>query len=172
VALLASSGRTGRESALEQQQRLLSGLNVPESEKAAKIALQQRIIDASVKGSGWEAVPADVRRQADTAWFRTWLQFDPAAAIGRIDQPILILHGALDTEVPPAHADRLASLSSARRKSAPGETRKVVVPGVNHLLVTAKTGQTDEYPMLPSLMLSPDVASALVGWLKDVLTGR
>ncbi len=172
VALLASYGRTGREAALEQQQRLLAQLKVPEAEKAAKIALQQRVIEAAVKNSGWEALPADVRQVADSAWFRSWLQFDPATAIGRVEQPLLILQGALDSEVTTSHADRLEALSAGRRNAKPGDTRKAVVPGVNHLLVQATTGEAEEYLTLTTRALSPDVAAALISWLKDVLTGR
>ena len=172
VALLASNSRPGREAAMEQQQHLLAQLQIPEAEKAAKIALQQRVIDAAIADTGWDALPQEVRRQADTAWFRTWLQFDPAAAIARVRQPILILQGALDAEIPTSHADRLEALSTGRKNARPADTRKVVVPGVNHLLVPAATGDPDEYLALTTRGLSPDVTAALSGWLKDVLTGR
>ena len=54
-------------------------------------------------------------------------------------QPILIVQGELDRQVPAYHADRLAELARARKRQAPVEVVKV--PGVNHLLVPAKTGE-------------------------------
>jgi fermentation-respiration switch protein FrsA (DUF1100 family) len=85
---------------------------------------------------------------------------------------VLIVQGALDTQVPPAHADRLETMSRARTTRAAAQTRKVVVPGVNHLLVPATTGEADEYPNLPVKIVSPEISSAIAGWLRETLTGR
>jgi hypothetical protein len=52
----------------------------------------------------------------------------------------------------------------------PSATRKVVVPGVNHLLVAAKTGEVDEYSTLAGAQVSPAVTSAIVDWLKNLGT--
>ena len=60
-----------------------------------------------------------------------------------VRQPVLILQGELDTQVLPYHADRLAELARARKRKVAVDIAKV--PGVNHLLVTAKTGEVDEY---------------------------
>jgi fermentation-respiration switch protein FrsA (DUF1100 family) len=86
-------------------------------------------------------VPSDVRRQADTTLFKSWLTFDPATVIPHLDQPLLIVQGALDTEFPVANADRLETLSRARTKLPATATTKVIVPGVNHRLVPATTGE-------------------------------
>ncbi|MFI5179028.1 MAG: alpha/beta hydrolase family protein [Vicinamibacterales bacterium] len=169
VALVGAGGFTGREITLEQQRRLLGRLNTSEADKQMKIALQTRIVDAAITGAGWEGVPTDVRRQADTALFRSWLLFDPASTIKNLNQPLLILQGALDTEFPPANADRLETLSRARNKLPGGATTKTMVPGVNHRLVAATTGEVDEYDTLPSRTVAPAVTDALVGWLRGVL---
>jgi pimeloyl-ACP methyl ester carboxylesterase len=166
VVLVNASGRTGRDTTLDQQRRLLAPLPLTDAERSSRIALQTRIMDAVVSGKGWEALPADVRDQADTPWFRSWLQFDPARALKDMDQPVLIVQGALDQEMPPANADQLEQLSSARSKASAAATRKVVVPGTNHLLVPARTGAVDEYPMLESRTLTPAVPSAIADWVK------
>ena len=72
-----------------------------------------------------------------------------------IRQPILIVQGLLDTQVAPANADRLEQLAKARKRSAPVEVVKV--PGVNHLLVPAVTGEVDEYSTLADKSVSPAV---------------
>jgi pimeloyl-ACP methyl ester carboxylesterase len=172
IALVAAPGLPGREVTLEQQLHALARSSEPEADKRAKVALQLRIMDAATTGRGWEGVPPALRRDADTAWFRSWLTYDPAVLMKKLDQPVLIVQGALDTQVPPAHADRLETMSRARTTRAAAQTRKVVVPGVNHLLVPATTGEADEYPNLPVKIVSPEISSAIAGWLRETLTGR
>jgi hypothetical protein len=52
-----------------------------------------------------------------------------------------------------------------RRKKA-GAAEVVRVPGINHLLVPAQSGEVEEYPLLPDKTISPDIASTIVRWLK------
>jgi fermentation-respiration switch protein FrsA (DUF1100 family) len=131
--------------------------------------LQRRVIDAVITGKGWETIPADVRRQADTAWFKTWLLFNPSVAMKNVNQPLLILHGALDRERLASNADRLAALGTERKHAPASATTKVIVPSVNHLLLTATTGEPDEYDSLPEQTIPDTVVSPLVDWLKKVL---
>lgn len=172
LALLAAPGRTGRELSLEQQQRLLERLKESPPEAQAKIALQMRVMDAVVTGKNWETIPPELRRQADTPWFKSWLLFDPAVAISKIEQPILILHGSLDTIIPPSHADRLEAVARARKKVPAASNRKVIVAGVNHLLIPAKTGDVDEYETLNPKTVAPDITSAIIEWLKITAVRR
>jgi pimeloyl-ACP methyl ester carboxylesterase len=166
VALVAAAGTTGREITLEQQRLTLIRLKEPEAARQGKIGLQNRIIDAVLTGKGWETIPEDLRHQADTPWFKSWLLFDPSAAISKLKQPILVVHGAVDREIPVAHADRLETAGQARKNVNAARTRKAVAAGVNHLLTPAETGEIDEYDLLPSKALSPLVTTPLVDWLK------
>ena len=172
IGLLAAPGRPGREFALEQQTLALERMKQPAADREAKIALQTRVLDAVISGKGWEALSAELRYQADTPWFKSWLLFDPARVIERLEQPMLILHGALDQETPVTHADRLDALGRSRRKIGDTHTRKIVVPGVNHLLVRADTGQVDEYATLSDRALAADVTTAIVSWLNATLPAR
>jgi fermentation-respiration switch protein FrsA (DUF1100 family) len=113
-----------------------------------------------------------VRRQADTAWFRSWLLFDPVAAVTKVRQPLLVLHGALDREFPATYADLIEHAARARRNVTPAHTQKVVVPGVNHLLVPATSGEVSEYLQLPTRLLSAEISGALVSWLATAFTIR
>jgi pimeloyl-ACP methyl ester carboxylesterase len=87
LCLIAGPGQTGREVTLEQQAHALAKLNESDDTKKAKIDLENRIIDAVTKGTGWEGIPPELRRQADTPWFRSWLLFDPAAAMAKVGSP-------------------------------------------------------------------------------------
>jgi len=164
LVLVAAIGTTGADLILEQQRHQLDLMKVSDEERKQKIDLQQRVQMAVVTENGWEGIPDDVRKQADTPWFRSLLQFDPAKVMPRVKQPILIVQGDLDTQVPPHHADALAQLANGRKNA--GKIETVHLPGVNHLLVKATTGEVQEYSQLAGKEISPDVASAIDTWLR------
>jgi pimeloyl-ACP methyl ester carboxylesterase len=165
LVLMATAGTSGGELVLEQQRRELDRLKLPDSETAAKIELQRKIQQAVIDGKGWEGVPPEMQRQADTPWFRSLLLFDPAQVMPQVKQRVLIIQGALDTQVPPHHADKLAALARNRKKDA-GPVEVIHVPGVNHLLVPAVTGEVQEYAVLTERTISPEIAASIVRWLK------
>jgi pimeloyl-ACP methyl ester carboxylesterase len=162
LVLVAGPGTTGAELVLEQQQHALEMAKAPAAEQEAKIALQKKIQQAVLSGTGWDDVPANLRKQADTPWFRSLLEFDPIKLMPKVNQPILIVHGELDRQVPVRHADLLATAANARRNKP--ATEVVKLPGLNHLLVPAKTGEMSEYSALPRT-ISPDIAAKIVEWL-------
>jgi fermentation-respiration switch protein FrsA (DUF1100 family) len=172
LALVATIGTTGADLNMYQVTHALERSSRPEAEKQSTIQLQQRIQQAVLTGKGWETitVPEAVRRQADTPYFQSFLAYDPAKVIKDVDQPMLIVQGALDTQVPPDNAQKLAALARGRKKAAAVDV--VTVPGVNHLLVPAKTGEVDEYSRLEGAQVSPEVTNALIGWFKKTLAGR
>jgi hypothetical protein len=172
LALVAASGKAGDVVTLEQQRHAVTLLNEPDAAKQAKVDLEKKIVSATKTGRGWEGIPPELQRQADTAWFRSWLTFDPATVVPRLKQPILALTGALDTEMAPSNADALQALAAARQKLPASAAAKVIVPGVNHLLVPATTGETTEYATVDNVKVSPAVVSALADWLKTAMPAR
>jgi uncharacterized protein len=166
LVLIAGMGTTGRDLILEQQQYLLTAAKAGDSDRAAKVELQKKILEATVAEKGWEALPPDVRRAVDTPWYRSLLTFDPAQVMPKVKQPLLILHGALDTQVPPHHANKLAELAKARKNAPPVEVKQL--PSLNHLMVGAKTGDISEYATLESRTISPEVAKAIAAWFPTV----
>jgi fermentation-respiration switch protein FrsA (DUF1100 family) len=77
------------------------------------------------------------------------------------------VHGELDRQVPVAHAERLAVMARARKRNTGVDV--AVVPGVNHLLATAKTGQIDEYASIEPKDVAPAVTGAMSTWLARTL---
>jgi dienelactone hydrolase len=167
VVSIAGPSTTGADQFLEQQQLALEASTLPQAEKETRLALQRQVQQAVVTGKGWEGVPANVRREADTPWFQSLLAYDPAKVLDDIRQPLLIVHGEIDREVPVAHADKLAAL--ARQESKSKSLDIVVVRGVNHLLVPAVTGSPNEYGTLTDRNVSKDVTSAVTKWLTQTL---
>lgn len=168
IALLAGPSTNGATVVLEQQKLLLSKMPIDDAQRAEKVALQERINAAVIKGTGWNDLPEAARRVADTPWFYSFLTFDPQKAMNDTRQPVLIVQGELDTQVLPYHADKLAELARARRTKAMVEVVKV--PGVNHLLVPAKTGDVSEYGSLGSdAKVSTHVTSAIAEFMTKAL---
>jgi short subunit dehydrogenase-like uncharacterized protein len=62
--------------------------------------------------------------------------------------------------------DKLLALAQARKKKVDAQVLKV--PGVNHLLVPAKTGEVAEYATLAVKTVSPEVAATLAAWVASV----
>jgi len=163
VASIAGPATTGADLVLAQQQRALDQMKLTPDEREKKVALQKQIQTAVITGKGWELVPQEERRAADTPWFQSLLAFDPAKVLKDIRQPLFFVHGALDKQVPPAHADLLADM--ARKQSDSESIDVVVVRGVNHLLIPAFTGEVTEYASLTDRNVSKDVSGALTAWL-------
>jgi pimeloyl-ACP methyl ester carboxylesterase len=169
VALVGTAGVTGEELNLYQVRRGLERSGRPEGERSATIALQEQIHKAVITGTGWDAIKIiePVRRQADTPYFQSFLTLDPSKVMKDVAQPLLIVHGERDRQVPPTSAERLEALARARKHSPPVDVTRVA--GVNHLLVAAETGEVDEYERLPSRQVSPDVTAPVVAWLQRTL---
>jgi pimeloyl-ACP methyl ester carboxylesterase len=163
VVSIAGPATMGAELVLEQQQRALDQLKLAPEERERRVALQKQIQAAVLTGKGWDALPADVRKQADTPWFQSVLAFNPVKVIEDVRQPLLFVHGELDRQVPVSHADRLADL--ARKESDSKSVEVVIVRGINHLLVPAVTGEVSEYGTLTDRTISRDVTAAVGAWL-------
>jgi len=172
LGLLATIGMTGADLNMYQVRHALDRSNRPDAERQNTIELQRQIQQAVLTGKGWEtiAVPPAVRRQAETPWFQSFLAYDPAKVMQDVDQPLLIVQGALDTQVPPENADKLEALARSRKKAGPVEVVKVA--GINHLLVPATTGEVDEYGTLGDVSVSPAVTTAIATWLNKTLPAR
>jgi fermentation-respiration switch protein FrsA (DUF1100 family) len=117
----------------------------------------------------WDEIPEPLKRQAETPWFASFLRFSPAAVMPKVKQPILVLQGDLDRQVPAYHADRLGALAAARKKVPATAVQVTRIPGVNHLLVQATTGDLDEYARLTGKGLDPRVPQTILEWLKKTL---
>ncbi len=168
IALLAGPSTNGATIVLEQQKHLLDQMKIDDGQRAEKVALQEKINAAVVSGRGWQDLPEATRKVADTPWFYSFLTFDPERAMRDTRQPVLIVQGELDTQVQPYHADKLAEFAKARRTESPVEV--VRVPGVNHLLVAANTGEVAEYPSLGSdAKVAPQVAAAIAAFMAKAL---
>jgi len=167
LVLMGSPGHPGAEVVMAQQKHALERSSLSDADKQARVDLQKRIHEAVITGKGWDALPPQLRRQVDTPEFQSILTFDPAKIMPQVRQPILVVQGALDTQVEPSNADRLAALARSRAKQAP--TELTTIPGVNHLFVAAATGEVAEYATLKEKQIEPALATAISSWLRKTL---
>ena len=119
----------------------------------------------------WSDVPENMRQRADTPWFRSFLEFDPAQAVRRTRQPVLIVHGKLDRQIPVEHADRLAEMLEARRRRE--ATLEVArLPGIDHRLLDSSAGAIDHYSQLLDRQVSSEVIAVLTDWMDRTVPAR
>ena len=168
VAVLATPGTTYADVALALQKRALDRLTLTPEERQAKVDEQKKIHEAVITGKGLELLPTNVRRSVDNGEYQSLLATDPAKVMANVRQPVLIVQGALDTQVEPANADVLEGLARKRKNAPAVETVKV--PGINHLLVPATTGESAEYATLKDPHVSAAVTQAIVTWLNKTLS--
>jgi len=155
VVTLGASGSRGEELVLRQQERLLNSMKLSAADRQSRIETQKKIIAAVISGRGWEGIPDPIRKQADTPMFKSLLTYDPAAVVAKVKQPLLIIHGDLDTAMPPGEADRLAEIAKTRKKVAAPEV--IRLNGVNQSL--AQGGDR---------ILTPQLAPAIAEWIKKI----
>lgn len=167
VGLIATPAISGTELVLEQQRQLFERSGTTGGAQQAAIGQQKQILDAVITGNGWENLTPDIRRRVDTPLYRSFLTFDPAQMIVRVRQPVLIVHPALDREVPAYHGEQLAQLGRSRPRAK--GTDFVQLPGVNHLLARATTGDVAEYGTLPDRSVSPAAVLEVTSWLNKTL---
>jgi pimeloyl-ACP methyl ester carboxylesterase len=168
VVLVATPGMTGSDVVLAQQQHLLNRMKLSPEERQAKVDAQKQINQAVMTGKDLDKLPPAVRRTVDNPEFQSLLLSDPSKLIKDVRQPLLVVQGELDAQVDPQNADLLESLARTRKSAPPVEVSKV--PGVNHLLVPATTGEVDEYSALTDKHVAAPVTHAIVTWLQKTLS--
>ena len=146
LGLLGAASRPGREIARWQRATLVAGdlTTWPPAQRAAVLARAEAEADAIA---------------ATDPWLRTWFALDPRA-IGRgVRQPVLLLHGENDRQVPVAQADELAA--------ALPDARTVRLPHTDHLLLDDFDGDPRGYVRLASRRVEGEVLRALVAFLEQ-----
>jgi pimeloyl-ACP methyl ester carboxylesterase len=168
VAVAATPGMTGADLALAQQQRMLDRMTLSVEERQAKVDAQKKIQEAAITGKGVDQLPPAVRRSIENAEYQSVLTTDPAKLMKDVRQPLLIVQGELDVQVEPKNADLLADYARQRKNGVVVEVVKL--PGVNHLLAAATTGEVDEYGALTDKHVAPAVTQAILTWLQKTLS--
>jgi pimeloyl-ACP methyl ester carboxylesterase len=167
LAVIGTPSAKGVDLVLERQRQLFEGTGTSAAAQEKAVDQQKTIIDAVMSGKGLDAFPPDIRRNIDNPLYRSFLLFDPAQALAKTRQPLLVVQADLDKEVPTYHGEQLAQLGRSRLKAGP--TDFVHLPGLNHLLARAQTGSVSEYGALTERAISPAAVLEISAWLKKTL---
>lgn len=103
----------------------------------------------------------DQKRSLLSPYFRNVLAYDPLPALKALHQPVLMLYGERDHQVPPSL--NLAPARAALQGKVHTEVR--VLPELNHLFFIAKTGAVTEYATIADGVASRALDS-IRDWLK------
>src|SRR4051794_17594947 len=166
AVLIATPGMRGTDVVLAQQQRALDRMKLSPEERQAKVEEQKKINEAVVSGN-LSQLPANVRRAVDNGEVQSLFTSDPEKLIKEVRQPLLIVQGELDAQVEPKNADLLEAMAKKRKN---GTVEVVKVPGVNHLLTPATTGEVDEYGSLRDKHVAASVTQPIATWLQKTLS--
>jgi pimeloyl-ACP methyl ester carboxylesterase len=108
----------------------------------------------------------DQFRRLHSPWFRYYLNYDPATVLKKVTCPVLAVNGEKDIQVRPKE-----NLEAITRALKTGGTKNYTIkelPGLNHLLQTAETGNISEYGKIEETM-SPTALKIIGDWILDQL---
>lgn len=191
IVMMAGMGQTGRDAILMQNDLLTkaAGLAPDVTAKIRKIFEQlfdilkteqdntiaekrmRAVIDAELATMTDEQKKsfASVQRTMNiqmpmylSNWFRYFLLIDPALYLEKVNVPVLALVGEKDLQVPPK--ENLDLIEAALKKGGNKNYTVVLLPGLNHLFQTSKTGLPSEYGEIEET-ISPTALQTISDWI-------
>lgn len=102
-------------------------------------------------------------------WYRFFMAYDPAAALRKVDCPVLAVAGGKDLQVAPER--NLAEIRRALEEGGNRDVTTVLLPGLNHLFQTAATGLPSEYSQIEETF-APAALETVSGWILERFGGE
>jgi fermentation-respiration switch protein FrsA (DUF1100 family) len=96
-------------------------------------------------------------------WMRFFISYNPTQDLSKVKCSILAVNGAKDTQV--NAAENLGLIKQTLTKSGNKDFEVKELPGLNHLLQTAVTGEVGEYEKIEETM-SPMALNIICSWIK------
>ena len=103
--------------------------------------------------------------QTKRAWYKYFIEYDPAISLQKVQCPVLAVNGSKDVQVAP---ENLVAIKKALEN---GDNKNFTVkefPDMNHLFQVCKTGAINEYATIEQTM-SPLVLEEVSGWIINQL---
>jgi uncharacterized protein len=194
LVLLAGTGVVGEEILYEQGALITRANGMAESEIKKNRAMQHTLFnvvreeadsakamarlvaimrEAQERESGGDTAAMQtsevmIRAQAaqlNSPWFRFFLFYDPAVALRKTTIPVLALNGERDLQVSPLQ--NIPAIEAALKAAGNTRVKTMVLPQLNHLFQTAKSGAITEYGTLEETV-SPVALDAMSTWIGEV----
>ena len=183
VVMLAGAGETGEALLLQQKRLIEAAMGVPPATvahagqsmqrfyDAVKDAPDQATADASLErvwldvaneqGQSSSDVPEKLKVIA-SPWMRWFLRYDPRPVLAKVTCPVLAIGGGKDLQVEPD--SNLAGIKMALHANP--DVTVLKLPGLNHLLQTADTGQVSEYGKIEETV-APSALKVVGDWVVE-----
>ncbi len=197
VVMLAGPGLPGDQVLYTQAAQLFRGQGAPdaaitwdrsirervfavlkaETSSASDAAARQKVLEdvSSLKppgapdGTAGRQLAEALFKQGSQPWFKFFLAYDPRADLAKVRCPVLAIGGERDVQV--AASENLDQISRTLRSSGNADVTTQVMPGLNHLFQTAKTGLPSEYETIEETV-SPGVLTLVSEWILKHVTSR
>ncbi len=195
IVLLATPGLTGKDVLLAQTKTLQKAQGVSEKEIEQDYKINNKVFSIvqstkdSVKAINEiqktlkdfvstlsdsektqrkysEYTIANKARFMMTPWFRYYLSFNPTSALEKINCPALVLYGQNDLQIEPKK--NLNAVVNAIEKGGNHNVESQIIPGLNHLFQTSKSGLPEEYSKIKETF-SPKALEIIYNWIEKTL---
>jgi uncharacterized protein len=100
-----------------------------------------------------------------TKWFRSLLSHDAAATLAEARCPVLAIIGEKDMQV--AAEPNIRAVEQVFVRSGNARSKAMILPSINHMLQTCRTGAIGEYAMIDET-IAPAVIEAIASWHKSI----
>lgn len=156
LVLLGAPSRPGRDIARWQREQLVT------SDAARWPPAEQRAVLAAAEADAEAAARHD-------PWLHRWFALDPRTVAAAVRQPVLIVHGDTDRQVPPEHADELAAVL---RQAGAATVEVRHVRETDHLLLPDHDGDPQGYVRLADRRPRAGIIAATTHFLSVHMDGR
>jgi pimeloyl-ACP methyl ester carboxylesterase len=180
LVLLAGTAVPGEQVLLLQTERSEKAAHIPEDQIKADKKIGTMLYDLVKEGRSEAALhqallslPQEERlfiapwqrqlRRLKSPWLRFFLSYDPATALEKIKCPVLALEGEKDLQVIPDQNVRAMKAAFARGGNRDATVQ--VLPGLNYMFQTARTGLGYEYETIPET-ISPVALNRIGDWIQ------
>jgi len=150
--------------AVNQERALQEGFFAAVKAETDKSALANRIREVA-KSAGRDMSESEITvtvEQIDSPWFRYFLTFDPAPVLQAVRCPVLVLYGDKDTQA--TAKENAPAVEAALKNGGNKDVTVHVLPGLNHLFQTCKTGSISEYGQIEETF-APTALENIATWI-------
>lgn len=153
------------EARIDKTLRLIGHLFDAMAEQGRRGVMEPIDVDSIAHSSGLTVDPqimASLRQQhrSRSVWFDVFLGLDPSAFLGRVKCPVLAINGDKDVQV-----DAESNLSLIKSLVPQAEIR--LMPGLNHMMQHAVTGEVSEYGQIRET-ISPEVLEIITRFIDSL----
>jgi pimeloyl-ACP methyl ester carboxylesterase len=183
IVMMAGTGLPGDEYNFQFEESIGRALGESEEVIAGKRAIQERVYSVLKHEEDPTVVEAKLRsilgeldppiqepaleqtlRRYLSPWFRFSISHDPGETLKKVRCPVLALFGEKDLQVLPK--GNVEAVQRALTSGGNEDFRVEVLPGLNHLFQTARTGLPAEYGKIVETV-SPLALEAIADWILE-----